>query len=143
MAAKKSSRRKPAKATRKASSPKLSKRKATKKTAAKKSVQVKTAKKTAPRARKAAVVTRSKPRTVKAPLPRETTPPEELLLESTGQAGDLQGLSSIEDANAESVDELLEEGNAFEAGVVKGVEDAADRAEKGVRTHEVPEDDVP
>jgi hypothetical protein len=41
------------------------------------------------------------------------------------------------------VDELLEEGNAFEAEVVKGVEDAADADEGEVHTHEVPEDDVP
>ena len=41
------------------------------------------------------------------------------------------------------MDELLEEGNAFEADVVKGVEDADDADEREVRTHEVPEDDVP
>jgi hypothetical protein len=41
------------------------------------------------------------------------------------------------------VDELLEEGNAFEADVVKGVEDAKDTDEEKVRTHEVPQDDVP
>ena len=62
---------------------------------------------------------------------------------SGGQSGDLQGLSSIERADSESVDELLEEGNAFEADVVKGVEDADDADEREVRTHEVPEDDVP
>src|SRR5258708_1229139 len=33
---------------------------------------------------------------------------------SPGQSGDLQGLSNIEAADSESVDELLEEGNAFE-----------------------------
>ena len=38
---------------------------------------------------------------------------------------------------------MLEEGNAFEADVVKGVEDAGNADEKEVRTHEVPEDDVP
>jgi len=38
---------------------------------------------------------------------------------------------------------LLEEGNAFEAEAVKGVEDAGDRDEGEVRTHEVSEDDVP
>ncbi len=59
------------------------------------------------------------------------------------QSGDLQGLSGVEDADSESVDELLEEGNAFEADVVKGVEDAGNADEKEVRTHEVPEDDVP
>jgi hypothetical protein len=55
----------------------------------------------------------------------------------------LQGLSNVEAADSESVDELLEEGNAFEADVVAGVERAGDSDEKEVRTHEVPEDDVP
>lgn len=59
------------------------------------------------------------------------------------QSGDLQGLSNVERADSESVDELLEEGNAFEADVVKGVEDAEDADEGEVRTHEVPQDDVP
>lgn len=64
--------------------------------------------------------------------------------ESSGlQSGDLQGLSNVESADSESVDELLEEGNAFEAGVVSGVEDSRNREGKGVRTREVPEDDVP
>jgi hypothetical protein len=59
------------------------------------------------------------------------------------QSGDLQGLSNIQRADSESVDELLEEGNAFEADVVKGVEDAGDADEGEVHTHEVPQDDVP
>ncbi len=62
---------------------------------------------------------------------------------SGGQSGDLQGLSNRGGADSESVDELLEEGNAFEAEAVKGVEDAPDADEGEVRTHEVPEDDVP
>ena len=62
---------------------------------------------------------------------------------SGGQSGDLQGLSTREDVDSESVDELLEEGNAFEAGVVEGVEDAESRSERPVHTREVPEDDVP
>jgi hypothetical protein len=66
---------------------------------------------------------------------------EGLRARSGGQSGDLQGLSSREGAASESVDELLEEGNAFEADAVKGVEDADDEGE--VHTHEVPEDDVP
>jgi hypothetical protein len=59
---------------------------------------------------------------------------------------DSQGLSETERADSESVSELLEEGNAFEAGVVRGVERAEDDDERGVRevrTHEFPEDDVP
>jgi hypothetical protein len=59
------------------------------------------------------------------------------------QSGDLQGLSSVEGADSESVGELIEEGNAFEADVVMGVEDAGNADEKEVRTHEVPQDDVP
>jgi hypothetical protein len=59
------------------------------------------------------------------------------------QSGDLQGLSNVQGADSESVDELLEEGNAFEADVVKGVEDAGDADEGEVHTHEVPQDDVP
>jgi hypothetical protein len=58
------------------------------------------------------------------------------------QSGDLQGLSSVEGADSESVDELLEEGNAFEADVVAGVEDAGNAEEKEVRTHAVSEDDI-
>ncbi len=46
-------------------------------------------------------------------------------------------------AGSESVEELLEEGNAFEAEVVKGVEDADRADENEVITHEVLEDDVP
>jgi hypothetical protein len=43
---------------------------------------------------------------------------------SAGQSGDTQGLSNAEEADSESVEELVEEGQDFEAGVVAGVEDA-------------------
>jgi hypothetical protein len=69
--------------------------------------------------------------------------PEESVARSGRQSGDLQGLSTMERADSESVGELLEEGNEFEADIVKGVEDAGSADEKEVRTHEVPEDDVP
>lgn len=46
---------------------------------------------------------------------------------SARQSGDLQGLSRTEQANSESVDELVEEGNIFEAGAVAGVEEADDQ----------------
>ena len=68
---------------------------------------------------------------------------EELGARSGEQSGDLQGLSNVEGADSESVEELLEEGNAFEADAVMGVEHAGDTDEKEVRTHEVPQDDVP
>jgi len=68
--------------------------------------------------------------------------PEGPEVRSGRQSGDLQGLSSVEGADSESVGELLEEGNAFEADAVMGVEDAGNADEKEVRTHEVSEDDV-
>jgi hypothetical protein len=76
-------------------------------------------------------------------LPRVELAPSESETRAAGQAGGLQGLSDVPDADSESVDELLEEGNALEAGIVEGVEDASDADEDEVRTHEVPEDDVP
>jgi hypothetical protein len=68
---------------------------------------------------------------------------EELGPDSAGQSGDLQGLSDITDADSESVEELVEEGNAYEAEVIDGVENVPDADVAEVRTHEVPEDDVP
>jgi hypothetical protein len=62
---------------------------------------------------------------------------------SSRQSGDLEGLSRAQQADSESVDELVEEGNVFEAGAVAGVEEADDQDTREVHTHEVPEDDVP
>jgi hypothetical protein len=73
----------------------------------------------------------------------EAFAPEALRERSGGQSGDLQGLSNIEGADSESVAELIEEGNAFEADAVAGVEHAGDTDQEEVRTHEVPQDDVP
>ena len=58
-------------------------------------------------------------------------------------SGDLQGLPEIEHLDSENLLELIEEGNAFEANVLTGIEDAEDNEGKDVHTHEVPEDDVP
>ena len=69
--------------------------------------------------------------------------PRGLGARSGGQSGDVQGLSGLEGAASESVEELLEEGNAYEAEVVKGVEDADRTDEMEVETHEVLKDDVP
>ena len=63
--------------------------------------------------------------------------------DSAGQSGDTQGLSDVAEAGSESVEELLEEGNSFEAEVISGVEDAPDADVAEVHTREVPEDDVP
>jgi hypothetical protein len=62
---------------------------------------------------------------------------------SAGQSGDTQQLSRDEDVDSESVEELAEEGQYFEAGAVSGVENAKDPDQGEVTTSEVPEDDVP
>jgi hypothetical protein len=63
--------------------------------------------------------------------------------QSAGQSGDLQGLSDVADADSESVEELVEEGQGLEADAVAGVEDAPDADVREVHVHERPEDDVP
>ena len=62
---------------------------------------------------------------------------------SARQSADLEGLSRVAQADSESVDELVEEGNVFEAGAVAGVEEADNEDTREVHTHEVLEDDVP
>jgi hypothetical protein len=62
---------------------------------------------------------------------------------SAGQSGDVQGVSRRAVVDAESVEELLEEGQAREAAAISGVEDALDPDQGEVRTREVPQDDVP
>ena len=62
--------------------------------------------------------------------------------DAAGQSGDIEDLSRVEDVDSESVEELLEEGQAFEAGVISGVEEA-DGEPGEVRTRQVPVDDVP
>jgi hypothetical protein len=62
---------------------------------------------------------------------------------SAGQSGDNQGLPDVPEADSESVEELAEEGQAFEAEVIEGVEDAPDVDVEEVHTKQVPEDDVP
>jgi hypothetical protein len=61
---------------------------------------------------------------------------------SAGQSGDTQGLSDMAQADSESVEELIEEGQSLEAETIAGIEDAPDPVAE-VRTKEVPEDDVP
>ena len=63
--------------------------------------------------------------------------------ESAGQGGATQQISDTPIADFESVEELAEEGNAFEANVIYGVENSRDPSVSEVFTHEVPEDDVP
>jgi hypothetical protein len=62
---------------------------------------------------------------------------------SAVQSGDMQGISNEAGADSESVEELLEEGNSYEAEVVEGVENARDADVSEVTTRQVPEQDVP
>jgi hypothetical protein len=62
---------------------------------------------------------------------------------SAGQSGDTEGLSDVAEAGPESVEELAEEGQFFEAAVIEGIEAAPDPDVAEVKTREVPEDDVP
>jgi hypothetical protein len=50
--------------------------------------------------------------------------------DSTGQSGDPQDLSPIEEASEESVEELADTDQASEAEAVEGSEDAADHSER-------------
>jgi hypothetical protein len=63
--------------------------------------------------------------------------------DSAGQSGDTQGLPAAEDVDSESVAELAEEGQAFEAGVISGAEGTGEKDPREITTHEVPVDDVP
>ncbi len=126
------------------------KKKAARKPIGKKKAAV--AKKTAAPARKKAVAKRpaAKAKRSARPKGRQSTAFLEDQVEvqhrragTAGQSGGLQGISRVEDADSESVDELLEEGNTFEAGAVAGVEEAGENEEREVHTHEFPEDDVP
>lgn len=129
-------------------------KKVSKKTAAKKSAAPKKrlmAKPATKSAKKASSSSSRKPSKAATPARRDkqenietvTFEPKGLGARSGGQSGDLQGLSNRAGADSESVDELLEEGNAFEAEVVKGVEDVPDADEGEVHTRQFPADDVP
>ena len=60
---------------------------------------------------------------------------------SGGQSGDIEGLSDVESADSESVEELVEEGQDYEAELVSAVENAPD-PDQGELSTEVPEDDL-
>jgi len=61
--------------------------------------------------------------------------PREVGAESAGQSGGVQRLSTDEDSDNESVDELSEASQGIEAARVEGSEDAADHPERPVHTH--------
>jgi hypothetical protein len=80
----------------------------------------------------------------KGPHTYGLVPPEDSDLGpgSGGQSGDMQGLSDIADVDSESVVELLQEGQFYEAEVVSGIENSFVDEVGEVHTKEVPLDDV-
>jgi hypothetical protein len=129
--------------------PKKKKQKTRKKSAKKTTPKRKMARKRARAASKRSSLARKKKfsakrkRVTSTGLVVETVPSVERREHPDGQAGDLQGLSNRPTANSESVEELLEEGNALEAEAIHGVENALDADQGEAETHKVPEDDVP
>ena len=111
-------------------------KKVRKKTAKAKNVRAKTARKKTDGARTKGRAGRSQ-----SGYPRDFDR-EEVASDRAGQSGDIQGLSHRAGADSESVEELIEEGNAFEADAVEGVERAGNSVRE-VRTRQLPEDDVP
>jgi hypothetical protein len=109
------------------------KKKAKKKAPAKLPVRAKTAP-------AIAKIVPAKPRRERREVVDESLPG---LRRAPAQSPDMRGASRAELADSESVDELLDEGNTFEAGVVEGVEEADNADEREVHTRELPEDDVP
>ncbi len=133
------SRKMKAKAQKSGSKARAPKRKAANKSRASKPVTRTTSRKPA-RVLRSRLPTRGEDRD----LEMENFEPAGLGARSGGQSGDLQGLSNKQSADSESVDELLEEGNSFEAEVVKGVQDAPDADVSEVHTHQEREElDLP
>ncbi|MBV8205288.1 MAG: transcription termination/antitermination protein NusA [Acidobacteria bacterium] len=64
------------------------------------------------------------------------TPADDAGPDSARQSGDTEGLSQIEDSNAESVSELVEEGQDFEGAAIAGVENAPPADVSEVEVHE-------
>jgi len=73
-------------------------------------------------------------------MKRRKTQPED---QSTRETGDAEGLSDSAESSSQSVAELLDEGQSFEASVLSGIENARNADDGPIKTREVREDDVP
>ena len=62
--------------------------------------------------------------------------PAEVGAKSAGQSASAEGLSTDADATEDSVEDLSDTDQAFEAAAVEGVEDASDHPERPTHTHE-------
>jgi hypothetical protein len=79
-----------------------------------------------------------------AVLYRDDVTPQEKPGTAKGRlAGDVQDLSTQELSDAESVEELAEEGQDLEGELIKGIEDAPEADQGQVITHKFPQRDVP
>jgi hypothetical protein len=79
-------------------------------------------------------VAKRKSRDDEAQLDEPGSDPGQVGSDSAGQSGDTQGLSQIADAAGESVEELADTDQSYEAEAVGGVEAAADHPERPVRS---------
>jgi hypothetical protein len=135
------------KSTKKPAQKKSAKKKSTTKKSAKKPKKSSPAKRAVTPISKRAVATvntsTSKSQTGARRQPRDSAYPSNPKNTAPYADQDSDGLSDIEQADSESVSELIDEGNAFEAGAVSGVEQADNEDGREVHTREVPEDDVP
>jgi hypothetical protein len=120
-----------------------------KKTAIKKSSKAKTSKtkavKAKPKAKAKKPAKKNAKKLVRKPRPSNDLNEAEPMVKgrgsrTAGQSGDDIGLSDVEDVDSESVDELVEEGQDYEAELVQAVENAPDPDEAELDA-EVPEDD--
>jgi hypothetical protein len=76
-------------------------------------------------------------------VPLSAVKPQARSARAAAGAGDYSGVSPVQGADPESPKELLEEGQTFESEAVSGVQNAPNADQGEVKTHEVPEDDVP
>jgi hypothetical protein len=85
---------------------------------------------------------RTKSTPIEPVTPAGKQPPPGTGTDAAGQSGDLQGLSGREEEN-ESVQELIEEGQFYEASVVDAVENAPEAEAGPLRPRRRSEDDLP
>lgn len=116
-----------------------SKKKSKKRNSAK---RVQKAKVRKPLNKKSNKLTRRSPRSSTS-LPNEAAPMSKGPgSRAAGQSGDIEGLSDSESVDSESVAELVEEGQDFEAELVGAVENAPE-PDEGELDAEIPKDDDP
>src|SRR5579871_5048575 len=87
------------------------------------------------RAKKPELVSRVRPDTLEAQPDELGVDPGQVGPHSAGQSGDAQGLPRRAQSSAQSIEDLAATDQSAEAGIVDGVEDAANHPEKHVHAH--------